>query len=163
MKSKWARLSIPGSLAAAALILAASCSDSDPVTGPRGAARTPTPTPADAISGLWVGAVDSWEPADQCRSGARATFTARSSQVTGRLEITGEPCVFRDVLFDGTLEESGYFHQWRLKGRISGDPFADGSAQGKFVLEQPFDDDWIRLDLREGSTTVGVLYLQRNP
>jgi len=83
--------------------------------------------------------------------------------VTGRLEITGEPCVFRDVLFDGTLEESGYFHQWSLKGRISGDPFADGSAQGKFVLEQPFDDDWIRLDLREGSTTVGVLYLQRNP
>jgi len=163
MKSKSARLSIRGAIiAAAALIFATGCANSDQVSGPREAARTPTPTPAEAMSGLWMGAVDSWEPADQCRSGARATFTASSGQVTGRLEVTGDPCVFRNVLFEGTLEKSGYYSQWHLKGRISGDPFTDGSAQGNFTIDS-VDGDWIRLDIRDGRITVGVLWLKRSP
>jgi len=107
MKSNSARLSIPGSLAAAAaLIFAAGCANSDPVTGP-------VPT---NITGSWTG---TYLPDDAvgCTNGsAEATFVQQGSAVTGTLSSTSD-CGFQGIAFQGVLEGN------TLTGSITGSPW----------------------------------------
>jgi len=106
MKSKPARLSIPGSLAAAALVFAAGCANSDPVTGP-------VPT---NITGSWTG---TYFPDDAvgCTNGsAEATFVQQGSAVTGTLSATSD-CGFQGIAFQGVLEGN------TLTGSITGSPW----------------------------------------
>jgi hypothetical protein len=157
-------------LASAALLVAVGCRGSDTVTGPRrSGVPTPTPRPAvptptlpstSAISGWWVGTFESTSAATRCKSPARATFSAAGNQVTGRLEVVGEPCLFRDVGFEGTLEMTSW-NEGSLKGRITGDPFTDGSAQGVLGSEM-MEFDFVMLELRDGPNPAdGILWLSR--
>jgi hypothetical protein len=167
MKSKSARLSIPGAIAAAAaLIFAAGCPDSDTVTG-TGAVRTPTPSPnydAALIAGAWEGTFESQWSIDGCglESPARATFTGVGNQVTGHLEVTGNPCGFRELTFEGTIEKSAFPLQRDLSGRITGDPFIEGTAQGVLGSEST-SFDFVILNLRNGGTAAGRLSFTPSP
>jgi hypothetical protein len=153
--------------------VSAGCKDSNTIAGPPPTpsptpltpSPTPTPTPApDLISGAWEGTFESQWPTAGCssESPARATFTGVGNQVTGRLEVTGNPCGFRELTFEGTIEMSRYYLQRDLSGRIAGDPFTDGSAQGVLGSEST-SYDFVMLHLRNGPTAAGTIWLTRTP
>ena len=145
--------------------VSAACKDANTVAGPP-LTPTPTPTsgPANLIAGAWDGTFDSQWPIDGCglESPARATFTGVGNQVTGHLEVTGNPCGFRELTFEGTIEISAYALQRDLSGRTTGDPFTDGSAQGVLGSEST-DYDFVMLKLRNGPTAAGTIWLTRTP
>jgi hypothetical protein len=131
MKSKSARLSIPGALAAAAaLIFAAGCPNSDPITGPRRATPvsatrtptlppgvpTPTPPPAGNIAGSWTGTY-SPEDGTQCDGpSVTATFEQIGSVVRGSLTSISEQhlCFWSPASIRGVLQGD------KLTGTVSG-------------------------------------------
>ena len=145
--------------------VSAACKDSNTIAGPP-PTPSPTPTPPQAalIAGAWEGTFKSQWPIDGCglESPARATFTGVGNQVTGHLEVTGNPCGFRELTFEGTIELSGYPLERNLSGRITGDPFADGSAQGVLGSES-VSYDFVMLDVRNGPTPAGRISLTRSP
>src|SRR5262245_60147547 len=150
--ARMARRSIPIVVAAAILIVFPACQHSNTVTGPPPPASQP---PVADLSGRWEGPFESQWTTGLCgfRSPARATFAVAGSEVTGNIEVVGNPCGFANLVLQGTLEMNSQLGG-NLTGRISGEPFTDGSATGVVGSESGLLDFMI-LGLRNGTTAAG--------
>ena len=82
--------------------------------------------------------------------------------MTGHLEVTGNPCGFRELTFEGTIELSAFEFNRNLSGRITGDPLTDGSTEGVLGSDSTAFD-FVLLRLRNGPTAAGTIYLTRTP
>jgi hypothetical protein len=148
---------------AVTLMTAPGCNNSGP-TAPRSAV-VPTPgaqAPVEgALAGTFAGTYASYYTGPGgCTNTVAATFTATGNRVTGHLQTTGAACGFQQIVFEGTFQETNRFYG-NLTGRITGEPFVNGSATGYVTASAADDGPRIRLALSDGPAGVGAVTLVR--